>query len=262
MNNLTVDHSAMRLGRTPSRPEDLARVPRVSAILADADPIPPPPPTIDYLSCMSRIDMLGNDFAGDCFYAALAHLIQAQTALMGKERVFTVDEVIAMYSRDTGYVRGDDSTDNGTNMYDGLTAVVQKGFCEIQLEGFALVDGTSFTKCHEGIYVGGGLLWGVDLPLAAQRQNRWRLEIGLGDEQNTPGGWGGHAVQQAKSIVLPSGLSDETITTWGAPKPVDQTFRDNGCVSEVYVAWIKGFVPPIAGFDHARFLAGIKEVRL
>jgi hypothetical protein len=261
VSNLTADHGGMRLGRHASRPEDLARVPRVSALLDDA-PLPEAPPIIDNLSCLSRIDMQGNNKAGDCFYAALAKLIQTQTAIMGNERIFTEAEVLAMYSRDTGYVPGDESTDNGTNMYDGLQACVKHGFCDVQLEGFALVDATNFRKCHQALWIGGALLWGVDLPLVAKRQHRWRLEMGAGDEEIAPGGWGGHAVSQAKSVIGPSGLSDETVLTWGAPLGVDQTFRDCGYVAEVYVAWIKGFAPNIPGFDHARFLSGIREVRL
>ena len=258
-----VDHSGMRLGRKPSRPEDLARVPRVSAILGAAGSVLPElPAEIDHLSCKSRIDMLGNDVAGDCMYAALAHHIQSQTAQMGAERLFTTEEVLAMYSRDTGYNPDDPSTDNGASMFDALTAAVKHGFAGVELEGFALVDGTDFRKCHEGLLIGGGLLWGVDLPLIAKQQNRWRAEIGAGDDLVRPGGWGGHAVHQGYSIMGFDGLSTEKVTTWGAAKPVDQTFRDGGYIGEVYVAWIKGFAPKIADFDHARFLAGIREVRL
>lgn len=261
MTNLTVDHGGMRLGRTPSRPEDLARVPRVSTILGEA--LPDLPKEIDHFAGMTHLDdVLGNNEYGDCFYVAIASLIQSQTAIMGKERVFTTDEVLAMYSRDTGFNRNDPSTDNGANMFDGLTSIVQKGFCEVQVEGFALVDGTDFYKCHEGLLIGGGLLWGVDLPLIAQRQKRWRTEIGEGDEANRPGGWGGHAVQQGYSLVTDFGLSEERVRTWGTKKPVAQSFRDGGCVSEVFVAWIKGFAPKIPGFDHQRFLDGIKAVRL
>jgi hypothetical protein len=259
--NLTADHSANHLGRTPSRPEDLAKVPRVSAIVGEGE-LPEAPAVIDNLSCLSRIDMQGNDEAGDCFYAAVAKLIQAQTAIMGKERIFTTEEVLAMYSRDTGFVRGRPDTDNGTNMYDGLQACVQKGFCEIEVEGFALLDATDFKKVHQANWIGGGTLWATDLPLIAKRQHRWRLEMGQGDELITPGGWGGHCVSQAKSVILPNGLSDETVLTWGAPLGVDQTYRDGGYVPEIYVLWIKGFTPKIRGFDHARFLSAIREVRL
>jgi len=58
--------------------------------------------------------------AGDCVFACGAHTTRETNKLAGKTVTITGKESISDYSAVTGYVIGDDSTDNGTNMRDAL----------------------------------------------------------------------------------------------------------------------------------------------
>jgi hypothetical protein len=97
-----------------------------------------------------------------------------------------------------------------------------------------------------------GLLWGVDLPVVAQRQRRWRADLGAGADAE-PGSWGGHAVANHWSVLNPQLVDPyvvDVVETWGGEKKVDHTFRDGRYCEEGFVILWKGYEPPaVPGFD-------------
>lgn len=58
----------------------------------------------------------GYQGAGDCVFACAAHTTRMANKVMGRHVTITGKESIADYSAATGYVIGDDSTDQGTEM--------------------------------------------------------------------------------------------------------------------------------------------------
>src|SRR6266851_10034289 len=74
--------------------------------------------------------MLANDKLGCCVIAGCAHLEMNWRAIAAQPYPFfaTDDQIIADYSAVTGYIVGDSSTDNGTNMLDAMHYGLRKGF--------------------------------------------------------------------------------------------------------------------------------------
>jgi hypothetical protein len=84
----------------------------------------PPIPTywgFDQAVPKGQFGMLGNDQVGDCVFAAAAHQVMVHSAAAtGTPIPFTDEGVISDYSAVTGYVPGDPSTDQGTDLRTSL----------------------------------------------------------------------------------------------------------------------------------------------
>lgn len=257
--NLTALHADMRLGRKEARPEDHGRALKLSAFVGED--LPEPPRDVDYLSPMSSIPMLVNDRIGDCVIVAIMHLIQSVTAVMGREVVFTDKQAKRAYAAITGWIEAEPETDQGTNLFDALTHWKRDPslFGGVELEGWASVGKKDWVLQQQGLRLMGGLLNGYDLPLVTQRQDTWQVEMGAGDEQIRPGGWGGHCTHTARRFYRADGRPFRKDTTWGEAKNV--TPRYVGAYgAECVVALIKDWEPPnVKGFDGQRFLQAIRE---
>ncbi len=259
MSNLNSDYTGFKLGRHPARLSDHMRSVKLGDFIGEA--LPEPPRDVDHLSPMTSIPMLGNDRYGDCVIAGIAHYAQSVSATMGRERIYTEDQVLDVYSAVTGFDRNDPSTDLGTNMYQAMTWWLKNGFYGVEIEGFASVDAHDWKKLQQAMWLMGGCLFGVDLPLVAQRQDVWRLEMGVGDDQVQVGGWGGHCVAAHRRRFSEMGRPIVTVSTWGAAKDVTSSFVDCGYVEEAFCPLIKGWVPPnVPGFDRDALLRAMKEL--
>jgi len=78
--------------------------------------VPAVPKTFGHETAFTDWGMLGNDQVGDCVIAGGMHEIMMWNKVCGKDVVFTEATAIKDYSRITGYVPGDESTDQGTDM--------------------------------------------------------------------------------------------------------------------------------------------------
>lgn len=119
-------------------------------------------------------DVCGNDSVGDCTEANSYHLQALRQAASGSP-VFhpTLDEVLATYSRDGGYVVGDPNTDQGcdevtvlTNAKDfGITSgSTTNGIVVVdKLLGFVAVDATNrnLVRACVSMFVGGSICMGL-----------------------------------------------------------------------------------------------------
>ncbi len=204
----------MKLGKKP------ATAPRAKSLrhylrLTDAGLPPPVPASMDRSADVASWPMLDNDTIGDCTIVAVGHAAQLWTAAAGDPRVMTNAEALAGYEA-FGYVRGDESTDQGANAQDVLTRWAAHGFriggAHDVLAGFCALDATG------GYDVMGAIAWlglvyaGIALPLGVQGADIWDtgpLATPAGGPW-APGSWGGHAVP----IIGydPKGL---TVVTWG-----------------------------------------------
>lgn len=118
----------LKLGKLPATPDE--RDLKLATYLNTAA-LPKPPAHFGHETKMPapRL-MLGNgpddtvekgfQGAGDCVFAMICNAVRLATSLAGKPAHFTGKEAIAAYSQVTGYVVGDDSTDQGTNMRTAL----------------------------------------------------------------------------------------------------------------------------------------------
>ena len=64
--------------------------------------------------------MLGNNECGNCVFAGGAHEHMLFCGVVGTPAAFETADVVSAYSAVTGYVPGDESTDNGTAVRDAL----------------------------------------------------------------------------------------------------------------------------------------------
>lgn len=97
-------------------------------LAAQPEALAPPPNRFGHGLLFPDWLMLGNDKVGDCVPAGLAHQTMLATRLgLGVPAKFTEDSVISWYSDLTGYVPGDETTDEGTEPRAALAAARKVG---------------------------------------------------------------------------------------------------------------------------------------
>lgn len=114
--------------------------------------------------------MFGNDEIGDCTCAGAANMLILWTSHTGSVVIPTLDDVINLYSAVTGYVRGDESTDNGAAMTDVLNYLQTTGLCGHKILGWAQIDHTNNQHRKLAVDLFGSTFVGVQLPSSAQNQ--------------------------------------------------------------------------------------------
>jgi hypothetical protein len=91
------------------------------SVLEAASPLPIPPRRFGHGQMYhNQWGILGNDHYGDCVFAGFAHQAMISSKLGGKAQSFTTSGVLADYGAVTGFHPDDPSTDNGTNVREGL----------------------------------------------------------------------------------------------------------------------------------------------
>jgi hypothetical protein len=208
-----------RLGKNPPRRTGKSRL-RASIAKTFLDSLPTAPAECDYTSGIIDWGMMlngpGSSLApqglGDCTEAAKGHLLQAWTAKGGKEVTLPDSVILGAYESECGYVNGDPSTDQGGDILTVLNDWQANGLGGYKITAHAEVNLTQM-RVQQGLYVFGGLDFGIQLPLTAQDQvgSRWSI---VGDGKggpSAPGSWGGHSV--AAVAYMPTGL---LFVTWGA----------------------------------------------
>ena len=229
----------LHLGRNPYVPDsrdlkiedyvDLTAKIRVPWLLGHEDKMPTP-----------RL-MLGNgpddsvqsgfQGAGDCVFAMIANAIRLSSAIGGKPiPPITGKEAIAAYSEVTGYVIGDDSTDNGTDVRTALNWWRTTGFADAtgarhKLGAFALIPQGGHLKWFQALYqLDAGIGLGIQFPSSAMDQfnagQPWHIVPNMQIE-------GGHA------ILLDARRQWPKVETWARDQDVSEPFLE----TEVEEAW-------------------------
>lgn len=129
---------SLRLGRLPNVPTR----PRLRlGTFIDRQELGEPPPSVNWWTLVADWPMYANDSIGDCTVAEVGHQIgSASKYATGNEVLFTDAQIVSMYSAVTGYVPGDESTDNGAVIQDVLTYWRKTGLGGHKLAAFAEVD--------------------------------------------------------------------------------------------------------------------------
>lgn len=132
--------------------------------------LPPPPSTIHYsLKASSGLSMmLANDSLSDCTSAGACHIEDVFRANSNSHLSnLTEEEAIAFYSATTGYIPGDESTDQGANEIDVLNywrekGILKDGSCKIA--GYASLEGYNIEQIKTAVWLFENCYFGVELP--------------------------------------------------------------------------------------------------
>lgn len=197
---------------------------------------------------------------GDCVFAGTAEEVRiANFERHGHDVVFTGKEVVSDYSAVTGYVVGDDSTDNGTDMGDAAdyrrrTGVVDASGKRHKIAAYARLDPGNFDQLLAATYTFGATGIGIIFPDSAWDQfdqpvPTWDYVPGSPSD-------GGHYIPG-----LGSDSKDEvTIVSWAKRVRVTRRFVEEQ-VDEAMVYFsdeqIRADGKGIHGFSRDEFLAAL-----
>lgn len=254
-----MSNTARKLGKLPPR-RDLRNL--KFARYVDLTKLPAPPSERDWTkkALLSPWGMMLNDQIGDCGEAGKAHLIQVQTAANDNEITISDEEILKAYQRNSGYVPGDESTDNGEVLIDSLKDWATNGIGGHKIGAFAEVDHTNRLLVEAAINLGGGVYVGAALPLAAQNQTVWDVAPpGSHDSTFAPNSWGGHCM-----ALVAYGRTHVVFVTWGGLKVATWewflTYVDE-CYFVLDDDWVTEKKPAPNGFDLAALKADLAIVR-
>jgi hypothetical protein len=184
-------------------------------LLPDA---PPPPPAKTFWEYrVTAWPMFENDNVGDCVFACMGHMLENWSAHSGTEVALTDDLIISAYSAVTGYIPGNEATDNGCAITDALAWWQSTGLAGHKIDGWAALNYDNPLQLRQAIYIFGGLDVGLQLPNSAISQfnadQTW-------DVVPDDGGLaGGHSVP-----VLGYGRDGLACITWGKIQRMTNAF--------------------------------------
>ncbi len=230
--------------------------------------LPAPPVNSGYVSAVPDWPMYSNDAIGDCAEAAAGHQIQQWTMYAGKPFKPTDGQIIDAYEGITGYNPNDPSTDQGTVIMDMLNFWRQQGIAGHKIVAFVSVDPTNVSEVQQAVYLFGGLIIGLALPVSAQIPPTgtnglpvW-LASGL-TGPGAPGSWGGHCVPILGYGVDAQGNAGMEVATWA--QLYDMTYAFLAAYgSEAWAIvtqdWIEADGKSPSGFDLGQLQADLAEV--
>lgn len=204
---------AGKLGRKPFDPS------RPKLELRDLFTATPIPPTsADYLSKVKNWPMFMNDQLGCCVEAGQGHALEGFTTYgQGTTVTLTDNDIERLYSAEAGYVPGDASTDQGTNVADALSYWHKTGINGDKIVAYASVDVSNANEVKTAIALFGHLLIGFNVYQSAMNQfnagQSW-------DATSSPGELlGGHCVN-----VGAYEATDKKAVTWGSVQEITDAF--------------------------------------
>lgn len=255
------NHSNMRLGKLAVKRH--AKTPKLARYYAAGDVLPAAPVSADWYSQVSSWPMMGNDSLGNCTCAAVGHIIQQWTTILGAPHVLSDAEVIALYSAVSGYTPSDPKSDQGAVEFDVLSRWMTSGVGGDTLLGFAELGHVgdangNINEVKSAISWFGNIYIGLALPQTAQSQDLWDVTTQSGPGE--PGSWGGHAVP-----VVGYDANGLTLVTWGALKKMTWSFFNTYC-DESYALlshdWISAEGKTPGGLDVTQLINDMQALKV
>lgn len=200
--------------------------------------------------------MLGNDSVGDCVIARLLHQIMAwfSVANAGQQKSFTAEQALEIYSAITGYVPGDESTDNGTDPDTACAYWQNTGLLGDKIAGYVNVDITNLDLIKFAMHMFGGAGLAFNVP-------SYIMSVPPGgDWSETPGAdttiEGGHEV-----YLCGYGRQGFRVVSWGTTYTFNPDFLakyGQNIDAVVSPDWIKQSGVSPSGLDLAGLLADLQ----
>ena len=139
--------------------------------------LPPHPKTFghDTIIPADGWQMLANDSVGCCVFSGFAHLVMLWNKIRGVDVVFSNESVLSDYSAVTGYVPGDPSTDQGTDVREALkyfrsTGVIDASGKRHKIAAFVALSAADLSQAAEAAWLFAGIAPGFNLPQSAETQ--------------------------------------------------------------------------------------------
>jgi hypothetical protein len=212
------DYSRNRLGK-------LKPINAPSLMLADVltGTTPAVPALADHFTGVADWEMGGNDQFGTCGPTSVANMVRLITrGLTGTMQAVALDDVYDLYRRSGNPGFNPDLTwddpkqeDNGVILQKMLGALLAGGIGGRKPVAYAKVAPGDMDTLDKAVAIFGGVLLGVDLQVAQQRQTTWDYTSGSGE-------WGGHAILAGRYNDPTGTTSDRLgVITWA--EAVDTT---------------------------------------
>ena len=171
------------------------------------------------------------DGIGDCGIAGMDHLQLSDHAYGdGNVRPWSTDTLLGVYHATGGYVLGDESTDNGTNLQDNLQFWKRNTIEGDQILAYAALRPGSWFRAERVYYqqVFGSLYLGHNWPQSAEQQAQDGEPFTV-----IPGSpsAGGHCTTQAAEL---NEMDEVRLPCWGALRPATRGFF----MATVEEAWV------------------------
>jgi hypothetical protein len=201
--------------------------------------------------------MMGNDSVGDCTYADCGHQVMLHTANAGTIIVPTAAQVLALYSAITGYVPGDEATDQGADEHSVCQYMMETGLCGQVSAGSGQVDPTNLDHLRWTVQLFGacrlGITVGQDSIQQFSSHQPW-------ESVTTDPNAGGHDVPIVKY--------DEEyayVVTWGGLQAVSWGLIQNPqfleeAHAEVYPDWVRASGTAPSGFALNALLSDLAAI--
>jgi hypothetical protein len=212
--------------------------------------LPLPPKTI-HRTHRRDWEMFANDEFGDCTVAEVGNYLIA----VSKDRVRLTDEqILAGYAKVCpGFDPETGENDNGAYMLDVMRLWRREGIGGHTVKAFVSVPLTR-PYLSLAVYLFGGCLIGLRLPISAASQEIWDVPEGGLHGPGKPGSWGGHAVPLEDAFT-----SGGNVVTWGERQRCTWDFLHAYC-DEAYAVVAPEWYPTGStpdGFNEAQLLADL-----
>lgn len=179
--------------------------------------LPTVPAATDHIAKVPSWELGDNDKYGTCGPTSVANHRRMVTAnLSGTMDAVALQDVFDLYKRSGN--PGFPNEDNGVVMQDMLDALLAGGIGGRKPVAFAKVAAGDVATLNAAIAIFGGVLLGLTLTVAQQRQRVW--DVVPGDRV-----WGGHAVMAARYADPDGDVNDrDGLISWAAPYDVTRNF--------------------------------------
>jgi hypothetical protein len=222
---------------------------------------PPPALSKDYVSAVNHQSpdgwgVLGNDQYGCCVEADDGHYLMLRTANAGSIVIPTTEQILALYSAETGFNPDDPASDQGTDEGSDCEWMVVNGLLGHKASATGFVNPQSISHLKWCIQLFGGCKFGINFPQSAMDQFNAGLPWTV--EANDGGIIGGHDVLGVK---YNSGWF--YVVTWGQLQQVDlawiMKYAEEAHVL-LFSDWITKNGTAPSGFDLKALIAALPQI--
>jgi hypothetical protein len=221
--------------------------------------LPSPPDSVSWTAGIPSWPMMGNDTLGDCVEAAMGHMVEEWSHFAGQGSIPSDQAVITAYSGIGGYVPGDPSTDQGSDMLTALNYWRKTGIAGHKILAFVALNTQNLVELQTAMWLFGNAFIGIQLPLSVHYAESWSVpQHGTSTPAGAIGGWGGHCVP-----VVGGNPLGTTVVTWGQTMFMSRNFY-KVYADEAYAVlsqdWLNraGFSP--ANFNLAQLKADLQSI--